>query len=244
MALFPQRSVEVSPELRRLFGGLPSSPSAPLSVILAHDEITPGAVLRPDNARKFVSFYFSFCEFGDVSIRYELGWFHLAVLRSSVIDKVDGGMSAALRHLLRALLMDAGSLSGGVVLPLESGPTMLFARLKNHLGDEAALSHGLSSKTASGLRPCIKCANVLKKNTQAWQLVGQDWWKSIAQTSICWSILPIVISGKATTAWWAWLGLSPKPSWRNSKWQQGFPLIVVGCWQTLICDATSNLRLP
>ena len=165
MALFPQRSVEVSPELRRLFGGLPSSPSAPLSVILAHDEITPGAVLRPDNARKFVSFYFSFCEFGDVSIRYELGWFHLAVLRSSVIDKVDGGMSAALRHLLRALLMDAGSLSGGVVLPLESGPTMLFARLKNHLGDEAALSHGLSSKTASGLRPCIKCANVLKKHS-------------------------------------------------------------------------------
>ena len=137
----------------------------PWSLVLGHDEITPGAVLRPDNARKFVSFYFTFGEFGDIAIRQELAWFHLAVLRSSVVDKVAGGMSCVLRCVLRALVVDAGSFTVGVVLPLEDGPTLLFAQVRNHLGDESALSRGLAAKGASGIRPCIKCANVVKKNS-------------------------------------------------------------------------------
>ena len=135
----------------------------PWSLVLAHDEITPGAVLRPDNARKFVSFYFTFGELGDVAIRHEWAWFHLAVLRSSVVDKVVGGMSCVLRCVLRALVLDGDNFTAGVVLPLEEGPTLFFAQVRNHLGDESALSRGLAVKGASGIRPCVKCANVLKK---------------------------------------------------------------------------------
>ena len=139
------RSVERSAALRRLFSAKLSSPRAPWSIILAHDEITPGAVLRPDNRRKFVCFYFSFHEFGHHAIRNELAWFLLGVARSSKVAKVAGGLSAAVKHIVRALTIGNGSLAEGIVLPLDTGPTMLFARFRNHLGDEAALSRGRSS---------------------------------------------------------------------------------------------------
>ena len=142
-----------------------STPLRPWSLVVAHDEITPGNVLRPDNARKFTSFYFTFAEFGDFAVRHESVWFHVGVLRSTVVKEVIGGLSCALRLLLRAFTMESHGFTDGVLLPLDSGPTLLFAKLRIHLGDEAALSQGLSIKGASGIRPCLKCCNVLKKDS-------------------------------------------------------------------------------
>ena len=165
-----QRSTEVSGALRRLFAGsaisaekVQSSPAQPWSIVLAHDEIVPGNVLRPDNARKFTCFYMSFKEFGHHAIRHELCWFHLGVLRTKQLEKVPGGLSCALRLLLKVLLTGPNNFKRGVVLPLDDGPTMLFAGFSNHLGDEAALAAGLSLKGAAGIKPCCKCANVVKK---------------------------------------------------------------------------------
>ena len=44
-----QRCVRKSAALRRLFARAPSSPVSPWDIILAHDEVIPGAVLRPQN---------------------------------------------------------------------------------------------------------------------------------------------------------------------------------------------------
>ena len=84
-----------------------------------------------------------FDEFGDHTIRNELSWFLVAVARSTMIAKVPGGLSAMLKHLLRALVIDASGFTNGVVLPL-STPTLLFAKFRTHLGDEAALARGYS----------------------------------------------------------------------------------------------------
>lgn len=157
-----QRSVQVSPALRRLFAAPLSTPGKPWSIIIAHDEVTPGAVLRPDNKRKFNAFYFSFAEFGHAAVRAEQVWFPVAVLRSCIVDKVVGGLSCCLRLLLKEF---ARHFSQGVVFELDGGPTYLFARVSVHLGDEAALSHGLSVKGASGIKPCLLCANVVKKGS-------------------------------------------------------------------------------
>ena len=142
-----------------------SSPLRPWNLVLAHDEVTPGNILRPDNGRKFSSFYFTFYEFGDIAVRHECMWFHVAVLRSSIEKQVVGGLSCALRLLMRAFVLEADSFAQGVLLPLDSGPTLLFARLRNHLGDEAGLAAGLNIKGAAGIRPCLLCPNVLKKNS-------------------------------------------------------------------------------
>ena len=163
---FVQRCVQRSAAMRRLFARQRSTPATPWHIVLAHDEVTPGAVLRPHNKRKFLSFYMSFLQFGHAALRSEACWFPIGIIRSSVLDKVDGGVSCALRLMLRAMLLqDGGNFVEGVVLDLDDGPTLFFAQFRVHLGDEAALSRGLSCKGASGMRPCIKCANVLKKGS-------------------------------------------------------------------------------
>ena len=142
-----------------------SNPENPWSLILAHDEITPGNLLRPDNTRKFTSFYISFLEFGHQALRHEQCWFLVGVLRTKILQHVVGGFSCAAKKLLRALLVEAGSFTHGIMLPLSAGPTLLFAKLGVHLGDEAALSSLLCCKGASGIRPCTKCANVVKRDS-------------------------------------------------------------------------------
>ena len=149
--------------MRRLFARAPSSPVYPWNIILAHDEVTPGAVLRPHNKRTFLSFYVSFLQFGHHAIRKDKCWFPLGIIRSVVLDSVEGGVSCALRMMLRAVLLDdGGNFTQGTALDLDEGPTMFFAVFRVHLGDEQALSRGLSCKGASGIRRCPKCANLLK----------------------------------------------------------------------------------
>ena len=120
-----QRCVRKSAAMRRLFARVPSSPTSPWHIVLAHDEVTPGAVLRPNNKRKFLSFYMSFLQFGHAALRQNCCWFPLGVIRSTVLKKVDGGVSCAFRVMLRAMLLqDGGNFVDGVVLDLDAGPTM------------------------------------------------------------------------------------------------------------------------
>ena len=92
-------------------------------------------------------------------MRKDACWFLLGIIRSAVLDKVEGGVSCALRMKLRAMLLDdGGNLTQGISLDLDEGFTMFFAVVRVHLGDEQALSRGLSCKGASGMRRCPKCA--------------------------------------------------------------------------------------
>ena len=123
-----QRCVKASPALRRLFARCPSSPAAPWRIILAHDEITPGNLLRPQNKKKFTSFYMSFLDLSHVALRLECCWMPLGLIRTSVLDTIEGKLSCALRYILRAILMQEGSnLVDGIVLELDDGPTHFFA---------------------------------------------------------------------------------------------------------------------
>ena len=65
----------------------------PLSILLYHDEFTPGQVLKPDNKRKTTCFYFTFLEFGDF-IRSEFAWLPCACLRHTTAALLDGEMSS------------------------------------------------------------------------------------------------------------------------------------------------------
>jgi hypothetical protein len=133
----------------------------PLHLIFYVDEITPGNILRPENKRKFAAFYFSFKEFGpELLCRAEM-WMPLAVLRSSVIHEVRGGLSNCVRILLRAFFIGPCTFaSTGVPLALDE-PALLFCKFGNLLADEAAIKATWLSKGAAGLKPCLVCKNVM-----------------------------------------------------------------------------------
>lgn len=77
------RFTSSSPALQRILETVPSSQAAPWDIVLAHDEVTPGSVLKPMNARKFIAFYITFRQFGHC-LRMDNYWFPIAVLRSSI----------------------------------------------------------------------------------------------------------------------------------------------------------------
>lgn len=131
----------------------------PLSIILYHDEFTPGQVLKPDNRRKTTSFYFTFAEFGDF-IRSEYAWMTVAVLRHSISSHVVGGLSCATKFIMRSFFFGEENFFSGALLPLAS-PTIVFAKFACFIADESAIKHTYSCKGASGLLPCMKCKNVV-----------------------------------------------------------------------------------
>lgn len=137
----------------------------PLSAILYFDEITPSNVLAPQNSRKVWAWYLAFQEVGSVLLSKAHFWMPVAILRTSVVSRVQGGFSACLRALLRSILFgpcNLGTVGAPVALP--SGPLLLRAHMAHMLADEAALKAAWSAKGAAGLKPCMLCRNVMCLN--------------------------------------------------------------------------------
>ena len=140
-------------------------PGRPLHLLLYLDEVSPGNILKPANNRKFWAFYVGFKEFSAAALTHALAWLPVAVLRTSIAKKVQGGLSACVLCLLRAFFAGTASLSAvGVLLPWQE-PRLLHVRFGNLLGDEAALRQVYDSKGASGLLPCISCKNVVMRGS-------------------------------------------------------------------------------
>ncbi|CAE8715593.1 unnamed protein product, partial [Polarella glacialis] len=138
-------------------------PLAPWNMIVYHDEVTVGNVLRFNNNRKYTAFYFSFRELG-LGLRSEFNWLAFAVMRNTTVHKIENGMSNVVRHILRELFLPAHGFMHGVTLNLGT-PVLFFATISNVLGDEAALKTTWSSKGAAGLKPCMLCKNVVSRSS-------------------------------------------------------------------------------
>lgn len=154
-------------------------PGRPLGAILYLDEVTPGNVLRPDNRRKFWSIYLGFKEFAAAALCREQFWLPLAVLRTCVSHDVKGGISLAVRELIRSVLLAPCELSHiGVAVDMLGGPQLVRADLKHILADEAALKSVWSCKGAAGIRPCMLCRNVMALRSDLTE--GQEYLVDVA----------------------------------------------------------------
>ena len=137
--------------------------SCPFRLILYHDEVTPGNVLRPDNKCKFSAVYMSFMEMGH-HLRNELAWLPVAVVRHGLATSTHGGLSGCLLEIFRTCWGN-GRLDLGVLIKTNAGPKIFSYVVGNVLADEAALKATWAVKGASGTRPCIVCKNVLSKGS-------------------------------------------------------------------------------
>ena len=148
-----------------LIAALQSSPEGHLNAIIYLDEVTPGNVLRPDNARKFWAFYLGFREMPATALVREQFWLPLAVLRTHEAQKVVGGISNCFRLLIRSILFDPCHAAGiGFAIDLGS-PRLIRLKIRNVLADESALKQVFGCKGASGLRPCMLCRNIVSLNS-------------------------------------------------------------------------------
>lgn len=143
-----------------------SAGTEPLRATIYFDEVTPGNLLRPDNARKVWSIYVSMQEFGRHRLAREEWWLPLGVLRSGLAAKAQGGVSGCIRQLLRSIILPPAALSTVGVTLLLPAPTLARVSVSTVLGDEAALKSLWSVKGASGVRFCMFCANIVSKASE------------------------------------------------------------------------------
>ena len=153
-----------SPEFRSIFEStLAGLHGAPLDVIEYYDEITPGNVLRPDNARKIHAIYFSFRQFPKEFLHCCEAWIPLGVIRSSVVKTFPAQFSTAMKEIIRATISES-TLADGIVIDLSEGPRLARAEMTNNLADGAALKGAFECKGSAGIQPCMHCKNVVAKS--------------------------------------------------------------------------------
>ena len=114
------RSPQLAGEFKDALQENPNSHANPWGLILYFDELTPGAVLRLDNKRKCMAVYMSFAQLGHRRLCKTEFWMTIAVVRTSMIRKIQGGWSNMLRLLLRSAFLQSDSFATGVVLQLDA----------------------------------------------------------------------------------------------------------------------------
>ena len=135
------------------------SGSSGLRGILYCDEVVPGNVLRPDNARKSYLYYISWSNLGQAT-RSQFSWATVLVARHSLLNRIPGGLAG----LTQAIVAHLEPCFAGFPVQDSQGRSHLLRTTKLYLlADEAALKGAVGSKGSAGLRPCILCANALDK---------------------------------------------------------------------------------
>ena len=151
--------------LERTHAQTPSTPQAPWSLLYYSDEVVPGNALKSQNHKKVQVVYYTFEEFGPDAIAKEEFWFTFTVLRSSVVNQIEGGMSQVLVQTLLAMFGGEHNLTtSGMRIETKNGVEIrLFVKFKLVPSDEAALSSTWSCKGASGVKMCLLCMNIVNK---------------------------------------------------------------------------------
>ena len=67
-----------------------------------------------------------------------------------------------LSHLF---LGDSSLATSGMVVTLDEQPTLIFATLTNNIADLDGHREALTIKDSAGLKPCIKCSNATKNDS-------------------------------------------------------------------------------
>ncbi|CAE7861593.1 unnamed protein product [Symbiodinium necroappetens] len=138
--------------------------TATLRVILYHDECTAGNVLSAAKKLKATMWYLSFQEFRTVCAR-EHAWLPVALLQHHVADAVLGGVSAATAKVLQHILQPANLFGFDLKIGASGGPARVqLAPTALFIADHDAQRATYCNKGSSGYKPCLWCANLLKRD--------------------------------------------------------------------------------
>ena len=102
-----------------------------------------------------------------IGLLLQEAWFELVLLRSDTVNDLMGGFSGLLAGAVMTFFGEAphNMMRSGISLMLQDGTRHhLFMAMKIVLADEGTLHLGYACKGASGLKPCMLCANISNYN--------------------------------------------------------------------------------
>lgn len=139
-----------------------------ISLVFYQDEIKPGNILRPDQGRTLVCFYWTIAELPSWFRARHNGWFHFAMFPLALVDRVAGGHSFLFTFMVKTFFgkgpMAWDFSTTGICCKTTAENILLVATFSCLLADEKALVQLWCTKGASSYKPCHLCKNVMGRN--------------------------------------------------------------------------------
>ena len=145
----------------RLWNAMQTQGSKPFHLLCYHDECTGGNVLAPDSAKKVSFFYFAVRELG--YLHSDTMWHPFAMVQHCQATQVQGGFGRVFLAIVESLRNE--QLHLGIPMSFGQAMTLFVAEIQHWIGDLDALRVSFDAKGSAGLRVCIKCKNVLKRDS-------------------------------------------------------------------------------
>ena len=127
-----------------------------LRMIFYLGEIVAGNPLRADPARKAMIGYVTFLEMD--CIRRECMWLTIGLVRHDDMNACQGRCPAVVRAWMECMWEETQS---GFPVTIEGNSTLVFISEVILLGDADQLRNASGWKGPNGLKPCLKCMNVV-----------------------------------------------------------------------------------
>ena len=168
--LLVQMACHAAPALAKLYlkahAAMPCSDTAPWHLILGWDEFVPGRFRAGQQSKKTMCLYFNFRELGPATLTEDCTWMCPLIVGTRMESNVNGGWSRIFGDFLhRCFFGPNGFLTAGVPIVDEGNMMMLYAKLDIAISDGDGLKKAFAWKGAGGIKPCLRCWNVLRKGS-------------------------------------------------------------------------------
>ena len=133
-------------------------------IVIYVDECEPGNPFRPEKSRCLQCIYWCFSEWPAWLLKRTFAWPIFAIIRSSLVEVIDGGMSVIARVILRTFFCGPGdNFSRGVTLVHREGDFIVRSRFGGWLADLEGHRELTGWKGTSGNQCCLTCSNVSRR---------------------------------------------------------------------------------
>ena len=153
------------------------SPGRPLRLVLYADEMNPGNPWRPEKSRTLQCIYWAFVDWPSHGLSRTFTWPVLCTIRSTIVNKIPGGMSYICRMILRIFFPEEGhSIARGIMLSFQGATFLVTAVFGGFLCDLKGHKENLEWKGTGGNVVCTSCSNVDQRlhGSREGRFVGLD----------------------------------------------------------------------
>ena len=151
-----QAKIQACPLYAANFAAAARSTKNNLNLILYTDEAHGGNVLAATHARKATLVYAAFVNLPVLHL--ESQWLTLAVIKHNDSQQCVGGLAAVVSELMSFYREETRL---GITVDIDKDPTLVFVTSACFLADHEGVRAAMGCKGAAGVKPCVKCRNVL-----------------------------------------------------------------------------------
>ena len=134
----------------------------PVRIVIYADALIPGNPFRPEASRTLMCIYWAIADWPQHVLNRSFAWPVFSILRTSVIEKIPGGLGYIMRVVLKIFFATVGaSFTTGVHIVFRGGDFVATGIFAGFLADLLGHKEITDWKGTNGVYCCMTCDNVL-----------------------------------------------------------------------------------